>query len=68
MQSMPSLVYLITVVASLIGAQGLGEDVLEALQFAAAGAGPVGRSRDPVLRLDPGSHSGRETLRVSPNV
>ena len=41
------------VVASLIGAKGLGEDVLEALQYANVGQGILAGFCHPVLRDDP---------------
>ena len=41
------------VVASLIGAEGLGEDVLEALQICQCRTGNSCGLRDPVLRHDP---------------
>jgi glycine betaine/proline transport system permease protein len=44
------------VVASLIGAKGLGEDVLEALQYANVGQGILAGLRHPVLRHDPRPH------------
>jgi hypothetical protein len=44
------------VVASLIGAKGLGEDVLEALQYANVGQGILAGFRHPVLRHDPRPH------------